>query len=114
MKKTAQELMDESIKEVDENPQVETHEDGTRTVTLTEPVMYAKTQLNTLTFRKPKGRDWRETDRADGEAGKAFSMAASLCDKPMKLFDDMEGDDALLCVAVAGVMGKSLSTGGTL
>jgi hypothetical protein len=99
------------LQEIADNPQVTVNEDGTKTVKLTEPVTYAKKQLTEVTFREPRGRDWRETDKVDGEISKSLALAASLSDKPLRVFDDMIGEDALLCGVVAGTMGKKSQIG---
>jgi len=107
-----EQTIEEAVAELEANDQVEFHENGTRTVTLTEPVQYNNQPVRTLKFKKPKGKDYRAMDRQKGDIGKSYALAGSLCGFPMRIFDDMEGDDALLCVAVAGTMGKKSRTSG--
>jgi hypothetical protein len=107
----------ELLKAVEQNEQVRTNEDGTKTVVLSSAVKTGSgahvKEISEVTFRKPKGRDWRETDKETGDLAKAFRLASCLSDLPMSAFDSMEGDDALLCATIAGTMGKKLKTGGT-
>jgi hypothetical protein len=97
---------------INNDPRVKINEDGTKTVSLGEPVQVRGETVSKVTFRRPKGRDWRETDKETGELAKGFRLAAALADLPMSVFDSMDGDDALLCATVAGTMGKKLPTGG--
>jgi hypothetical protein len=92
--------------ELQDHIQLRVNDDGTKTVFLTEPVEYANGEITEVTFRKPKGRDWRETDKVKGDVAKSFALAGVLADLPSKVFDRMEGEDALLCAAVAATMGK--------
>lgn len=103
----------ETLDIVEKHPRVEEHDDGKRTVTLATSVETKKGLVESLTFRKPKGRDWRDTDRAKGQFAKMYALAAALTDQPAYIFDKMDGDDALLCTMVASIMGKSRTTGET-
>lgn len=95
------------IEELEANPQVRTDDNGVRTVTLMEPVEHRGNSIERITFaRTPRGHDWLETDKAKGDFGKGLRLAASLSETPFQVFLNMSGDDAMLCVAVAGVMGK--------
>lgn len=108
-----QSAVDEALAELDESTKVVVNDDGTKTVTLDVPVTINGKEVTSVTFRRPSGRDWRRTDEEKGEVGKAYRLAASISGLPMQVFDDMDGNDALLCSAVAGKMGKKLTTGGT-
>lgn len=103
----------EALEEILGNPAVTTNEDGTRTVKLEEPVRFNNQDVTELTFRKPRGKDWRKTDGEKGDLAKGYKLAACLTAYPLSVFDDMTGDDALLCVGVATTMGKKLRTGET-
>ncbi len=101
------------VADLDDDPRVTVNEDGRKTVTLSTPVEVRGEKVLKVTFRQPKGRDWRESGQDAGELGKGFRLASSLSDLPMSVFDEMDGADALLCVTVAGTMGKKLGIGGT-
>ena len=101
------------IKQIDEDPRVVVNDDGTKTVKLLEPVTFKGEEITELTFQRPKGKDWLKTDEQKGDLGKAFSLAASICGKPMSLFCAMNGEDALFCSQVASTMGKKFPTGGS-
>lgn len=95
------------LKELEEHDQVRTDDDGARTVTLADPVQHRGRTFEEVVFsRAPRGHDWLETDKAEGNFGKGLRLAASLSGVPFQVFLNMSGDDAMLCVSVAGVMGK--------
>lgn len=104
---------EEKLKEVEADPRVSVMKEGRRVVTLAEPFKFLDKEISTITFRKPKGKDWRAMDAEKGEIGKAYALAAALSGQDVAVFDEMDGDDALLCVLVASVMGKKSKTGGT-
>jgi hypothetical protein len=106
-----QENLRKELEEVDNHPQVTINDDGTKTVTLEEPVEYAQKEIQTLTFHVPRGKDWLATDEAEGDVGKGFALAASTAKVPSLVFGRMLGTDAMLCARVAGSMGKKLETG---
>ena len=105
--------IEEALEKLRNDDRVTFNEDGTKTVRLEYPVKYNNKDIEELTFRRPRGADWRNTDREDGGIGKAFMMAAALTGYPLSVFDNMDGEDALVCSAVAGTMGKKSKIGGT-
>lgn len=88
-----------------------TNTDGTRTLTLKEPFEYNEQPVHELTFRKPKGKDFKATDKVKGSIASSYLLAACLCGYPDTIFDEMDGDDAMLCSTIANTMGKKLPTG---
>lgn len=114
LKKSEEEKeFEEKLAEVNAHPQVSALKEGKRVVTLSEPFTFISKEISTITFRKPKGKDWRAMDAEEGDIGKAYCLAAALSGQDISVFDEMGGEDALLCVLVASVMGKKSKTGGT-
>lgn len=99
------------IETLDGVGRIVTNADGTRTLTLKEPFEYNSQQVHELTFRRAKGKDYKATDKVDGAISTSYCFAARLCGYPETIFDEMDGDDAMLCSAVANTMGKKLPTG---
>lgn len=97
---------EQAVEFVNASEQVKINDDGTKTVTLSEPITFNNKEVTEVTFRRPRGRDWAKTDSVKGEISKGFVLAGALSGYPAKLFEDMDGDDALICSAVAGTMGK--------
>ena len=104
----------DELEDLQANPQVTFNEDGTKTIRLMTPVKFGDKTIDSITFRKPTGHDWRETDKETGEVGKSFRLAAAIGDISITVLDRMDGEDALLCARVAGTMGKKLLIGGKL
>jgi len=96
-----------------DDPRVKTNEDGTRTVTLLNPIKTKRGEIREVTYNIPKGRDWMATDSKKGDFGKAVALAASVANIPLVVFEAMDEEDFLLCVQVVGTMGKKLPTGQT-
>jgi hypothetical protein len=107
-----EQLIDAAADDLAADPHVVVNEDGTKTVTLDEPIDIDKAEITHVTFRKPRGKDWLETDKRDGDLAKGFTLAASLSGLPFSAFEKMDGGDALLCSRVASTMGKKSKTGG--
>ena len=103
--------IDKIIAELDANENVIKNEDGTKTVLLTETVSHNGSMIDKVTFRKPRGKDLRVMDMEKGDLAKGFRLAASLSGLSFATFDEMTGDDAMLCTTVASTMGKKLITG---
>jgi hypothetical protein len=81
-------------------------DDGSWSVRIA-PVEHRGQTYDMIKFdRAPCGRDWLETDREKGDVGKGYRLAASLSGVPFAVFLNMTGEDAMTCVAVAGVVGK--------
>ena len=96
-----------------DNPRVRTNDDGTRTVTLADPVKTKRGEIKEVTYQIPKGRDWMATDSQKGDFSKAVALAASVANLPIVVFEAMSEADFLLCVQVVGTMGKKSPTGQT-
>lgn len=77
---------------------------GTKTLTLSDPVKYMKKDLHEITFRRGKGSDLVTSDAEEGKIAKGMRMAAQLSNLPMRIFDDMCGDDLLMCLEAAQEM----------
>ena len=107
--KTPEELLEELLAE----PNVTDNGDGTVTVLLTEPVTYAKHVYESITLRKSRGKDWREASPGKGEFDRTIRLAASVAGVPLRVFDEMDGEDAMLCAGIAGLLGKKSRTGRT-
>jgi len=111
------EQLAEIIAQVDNDPMVVTNEDGTRVVTLEEPIEVRRRgelqQIDSVSFRKPRGGDLLKMDEQKSDVAKGFAYAAALSGLPFKAFVDMAESDALRCTKVASVMGKSSEIGGT-
>lgn len=123
MKKSPEEQLQEALEEIENDPRViSTYgEDGRlieRTVALSEMIEIRRKgsreseSVRSLTFRRPRGKDWLIMDSHEGEIAKSYALAAALADITFKTLTEMDGDDAMLCVKVAGAMGKGSQTGG--
>ena len=102
----AERAIEESKEELANDELVKLNDDGTRTVTLGTPVEYNNSQVEALTFRKPKGRDWMAVDNVSGDIAKSVAIACRICSYPKKVFEEMEEDDFLRCLNVTNIMGK--------
>jgi hypothetical protein len=111
---TLKEMVAAELAEQELDDRVTENEDGTKTVTLDNPVEHGGKLIEAITFRRPCGRDMRELDKESGDVGKGFRLASALGDVSMAVIDKMGADEALLCARVAGGMGKRLKTGGKL
>lgn len=96
-----------AIEEVNNDHRVSVNEsERTKTITLSESVQHNGQELKSLTFRRPKGKDWMRIDDEKSDMRKAFLLASLLSGVPVNILGDLDGNDALLCVTVAGSMGK--------
>lgn len=108
------EQVEKALGALEENPNVTSNEDGTKTVKLEYPVEHKDKLIETLTFRRPKGKDWLRTDEEKGDLAKTFRLAASTAGVTIDVIKNMDGEDAMLCAQVAGSFGKkSQKIGGT-
>lgn len=84
-------------------------DDSTQSIPLGRPLQTKDGRtLNTLRFRRPKARDLRRMDAAEGEMSKSLALVPVLClDEiaPVDV-DELDGADA---VAIGKALGKFLS-----
>lgn len=107
--------LEEVLKSINENEAVVVNEDKTKTVMLECPIEIRKGKeqvtVEELTFRRPTAEDWLVTDEEKGQLGQGFRLAARLCGLSYANFKKLDGEDAMLCSAVASTMGKKYPTG---
>ena len=88
------------------------------TIPLKEPVTVTigeeETKVTSLTFRKPKAKDYRVRDRAAGDVDATIRLIAALSGQDVQVIDELGSDDFnAASEKVAGFMGASPKTGQT-
>lgn len=69
-------------------------------------------RVEALTLRRPKARDMRAMDKAEGEVGKMMALASRLCGEAEAILDELEAVDFMAVnQAVAGFLPGGLKTG---
>jgi hypothetical protein len=94
------------------------NDDGTITVALASTVRVKigkdYQDIDSLTFRKPKGRDWMATDKVKGDIKTTVCLASACSGTPIDVFEEMESEDFLRVLRVVGdFVGKGLVTSET-
>jgi hypothetical protein len=64
------------------------------TFKLNSPIISDGAEIETLHYRRPKGRDMRRfMNSADKPGDKLVRLWADLCELPEKAFDELDGED---------------------
>lgn len=67
---------------------------NTKTFDLEYPVVYEGEPINSLTLRRPKGREIRAAQDGVGTPiVRTFQMAATLADRPFELIEELDAAD---------------------
>jgi hypothetical protein len=116
MASEAEQAIEEILESLKENEAVTLNDDGTRTVKLSTTIKVKEgrdlVDCDELTFRAPTARDLLVMDQEKGGLAKSYRLACQLCGLSYGNFLSLNGEDALLCISVAQVMGKKSQTGG--
>lgn len=70
--------------------------------------------ITEFTIRRPKGKQLKAMDRADGEVGRTLALMAAVCDQPPSVMDQLDVEDfAALGEVLDGFFGGRLLNGAT-
>lgn len=70
--------------------------------------------LTALALKRPKGKQLKAMDKAEGEVGKILALIAACSGQPPKIMDELDAEDfTALGVIVEGFFGGRLPTGAT-
>jgi hypothetical protein len=79
---------------------------------LDTPIIFEGVTIETLHYRRPKGRDMRRfMNGGDKPGDKLVRLWADLCELPEKVFDELDGEDwTRLAGEFGGFLGLSQET----
>lgn len=69
------------------------------TVTLRKPIQFGKETITEITIRPVKGRDLRQDNDGDSSMARTLAMLGRLSEQPIKVIDELEGEDLGDCCA---------------
>lgn len=76
------------------------------------PVVWKKETITSLKFRRRKAIDLAAGDPIKGQQGKFQAILASMCDQPLPVIQDLDGDDYdRLQIEIAPMMGNDYTKG---
>lgn len=82
--------------------------DAARVYKLKEPVNFGGENVETLFFKKAKGKHFKGMPVGNLNTDQLFLLASRLCDVPPSFFEEMDGADAVevLQIASSFIMGS--------
>lgn len=72
------------------------------TVQLAYPITWGSETITALTFRRPKGKDFRSLPAEGILMGHILDLAARLCGKPGAVMDELDGEDLEAVMELVG------------
>lgn len=73
---------------------------GPITIALSSPVAFGKDTITEITIRPVKGKDLRQDKDTDSGMARTLAMLGRLSGQPMKVIDELEGEDLGRCIKV--------------
>lgn len=93
--------------------QVAMNEDGGCTMTLLEPITLGKKTITELRFRRAKMKDIRAASHGANDVETMAIMISCLTGQALLVLDELDPQDFIVCVEIAGFLGQPRRPTGT-